>query len=177
MGNTQTAEQIHKSPSVPTGPVKAVLVDGDLLKGDRQEWLEEHIAKWQGAGLEVQVLERPVKNARELFEKAGLGDAYPHLPERLSAGKTVLHITSRASSFVDTFEPPHGVVCHRFNKAVLATGCPFDCEYCYLQLTYRINPYLRIYANLDRAIAELKRLDTKTEKPLKIGRASCRERV
>lgn len=28
-----------------------------------------------------------------------------------------------------------GVVCNRFYELILSTGCPFQCRYCYLQLT------------------------------------------
>lgn len=44
----------------------------------------------------------------------------------------------RKSPFVKLFDKtPPGVVCPHFHELVLSNGCPYDCKYCYLRLTFR----------------------------------------
>ena len=44
----------------------------------------------------------------------------------------------RKSKFVRLFDKtPAGVVCPHFYELVLSNGCPYDCSYCYLRLTFR----------------------------------------
>ncbi len=44
----------------------------------------------------------------------------------------------RKSNFVRLFDKtPPGVVCPHFYELVLSNGCPYDCSYCYLKLTFR----------------------------------------
>ena len=71
------------------------------------------------------------------------------------AGKRILHLARRRSPFIEPFIPPPGVVCHRFLKGAIANGCPFDCSYCYLQLTLRARPAVTVYLNLEDMFAEL----------------------
>jgi len=88
------------------------------------------------------------------------------LAEKIEAGKKILHLAKRRSPFVSVFNPPRGVVCHRFYKLVLGTECPYDCSYCYLQLTFRMAPYTRQYLNLEDLWGELERLNRKINKPI-----------
>ena len=88
------------------------------------------------------------------------------LPEKIDAGKKILHLAKRRSPFISAFNPPRGVVCHRFYKLVLGTQCPYDCSYCYLQLTFRMAPYTRQYLNLEDLWRELERLNRKINKPI-----------
>jgi len=88
------------------------------------------------------------------------------LAEKIEAGKKILHLAKRRSPFISTFNPPRGVVCHRFYKLVLGTECPYDCSYCYLQLTFRMAPYTRQYLNLEDLWRELDRLNRKIDKPI-----------
>lgn len=45
---------------------------------------------------------------------------------------------TRKSPFVRLFDKtPQGVVCPHFYELILSNGCPFDCAYCYLRLTFR----------------------------------------
>ena len=51
----------------------------------------------------------------------------------------------RKSEFVKLFDKtPPDVVCPHFYELILSNGCPFDCSYCYLKLTFRgkTNPNL-----------------------------------
>lgn len=44
----------------------------------------------------------------------------------------------RKAEFVRLFDKtPPGVVCPHFHELVLSNGCPFECDYCYLKLTFR----------------------------------------
>ena len=44
----------------------------------------------------------------------------------------------RKSQFVRLFnKTPTGVVCPHFYELILSNGCPYDCLYCYLKLTFR----------------------------------------
>lgn len=44
----------------------------------------------------------------------------------------------RKSKFIRLFEKtPPGVVCPHFYEFILSNGCPYDCSYCYLKLTFR----------------------------------------
>jgi len=88
------------------------------------------------------------------------------LAEKIEAGNKILHLAKRRSPFISVFNPPRGVVCHRFYKLVLGTECPYDCAYCYLQLTFRMAPYTRQYLNLEDLWGELERLNRKTNKPI-----------
>jgi len=88
------------------------------------------------------------------------------LAEKIGAGNKILHLAKRRSSFVSVFNPPRGVVCHRFYKLALGTECPYDCSYCYLQLTFRMAPYTRQYLNLEDLWGELERLNRKINKPI-----------
>lgn len=97
---------------------------------------------------------------------AACGTQYPSsVAERVSQGKGILHLAARRGGFVSVFDPPAGVVCHPFHKLVLGTQCPYDCAYCYLQITYRIAPYVRQYLNLEDLRAELARLDARLNGP------------
>ena len=64
----------------------------------------------------------------------------------------------RKSKFVRLFtKTPPGVVCPHFFELILSNGCPFDCLYCYLKLTFRgkknpvvfTNPWEQVKRELD----------------------------
>lgn len=65
----------------------------------------------------------------------------------------------RKSSFVRLFtKTPAGVRCPHFYELILSNGCPYDCAYCYLRLTFRgnkqpvlfTNPWGTVVRELDR---------------------------
>jgi len=54
----------------------------------------------------------------------------------------------RKSPFVKLFDKtPPDVVCPHFYELILSNGCPFDCLYCYLKLTFRGNKSPVIFTN------------------------------
>lgn len=54
----------------------------------------------------------------------------------------------RKSRFVKLFDKtPPGVVCPHFHELILSNGCPYDCSYCYLKLTFRGNVSPTLFTN------------------------------
>jgi spore photoproduct lyase len=54
----------------------------------------------------------------------------------------------RKSNFVKLFDKtPPQVVCPHFYELVISNGCPFDCTYCYLKLTFRGNTKPNLFTN------------------------------
>ena len=57
-------------------------------------------------------------------------------------------VRERKSSFVKLFDKtPPSVLCPHFYELILSNGCPFDCDYCYLRLTFRGKSYPTIFDN------------------------------
>lgn len=54
----------------------------------------------------------------------------------------------RKSAFIRLFtKTPPGVKCPHFYELILSNGCPYDCTYCYLQLTFRGNKRPVLFTN------------------------------
>jgi len=85
-----------------------------------------------------------VKSFAHVSEVAVRGNS---MSEKIEAGKTTLVVASRSGSMVDRFvNDDPGSVCPAFYKLVPSTNCPHDCEYCFLQSTYRaVRPYVCAY--------------------------------
>jgi len=50
----------------------------------------------------------------------------------------MINIRERKSNFVKLFDKtPESIFCPHFYELVLSNGCPFNCSYCYLKLTFR----------------------------------------
>lgn len=57
-------------------------------------------------------------------------------------------LRERKSKFVKLFDKtPEGVVCPHFYELILSNGCPYDCSYCYLKLTFRGNKKPVLFTN------------------------------
>ncbi len=65
----------------------------------------------------------------------------------------------RKSKFVRLFDKtPDGVVCPHFYELILSNGCPYNCLYCYLKLTFRgeknpvlfTNPWEKVEGELEK---------------------------
>ena len=95
-----------------------------------------------------QVLERckgvPVKyvrsgNRKEIVAASDvLSSANQTMIDKILAGKTVLYIAP-ANNVVDLFTTPDDrMMCPHFERLKLASnGCFYQCDWCYLKLTYR----------------------------------------
>ncbi len=81
--------------------------------------------------------------------------------EKSSEGKKTLGVCDRSTGLIGRFvNKDPGTVCPSFYKMVPSTLCPTDCEYCFLQGTYRsLQPFIRNYVidykKLEREIAKL----------------------
>jgi spore photoproduct lyase len=71
----------------------------------------------------------------------------------------MINVRERKSKFVKLFDKtPDSVFCPHFYELILSNGCPYDCSYCYLKLTFRgkTNPTLfnndwaEVQAELDK---------------------------
>lgn len=68
----------------------------------------------------------------------------------------------RKSNFVRLFnKTPQGVVCPHFYELILSNGCPFNCLYCYLKLTFRGEKSPVLFTNpWDQIEKELEKFDS-----------------
>lgn len=60
--------------------------------------------------------------------------------------------------FVERFTPPPGAVCAPFWRFTYVTGCPLGCHYCFLQLTLRFQPEVRVGTNISDGVREAERV-------------------
>lgn len=75
-----------------------------------------------------------------------------------------MHTTNRAGTFIKQFGGPgeNQILCFKFWQAVIASGCPGECSYCFLQTQY---PYRSgmynikgtIFSNLEDIVPEARR--------------------
>ncbi|MBM3133816.1 MAG: hypothetical protein FJZ89_00700 [Chloroflexi bacterium] len=72
--------------------------------------------------------------------------------------KRAVYIAPRRSHFVGRFHPPRGMVCAGFWKFTPETECLYSCHYCYLTLTMRMIPYLRVASNLEKGLDEMEQV-------------------
>lgn len=74
----------------------------------------------------------------------------------MNNGKKTIYLTSSKQQLKSAPECKAGF-CPGFQKIVIASnGCPFSCEYCFLQATYRaLHPFIKINCNTDDLIKEL----------------------
>lgn len=70
-------------------------------------------------------------------------------------------VRERKSKFVKLFDKtPSSILCPHFYELILSNGCPYNCSYCYLKLTFRgkTNPVL-FNNNWSRVESELDAID------------------
>lgn len=75
-----------------------------------------------------------------------------------------MQVTTRAGSFIKQFVGPgdNNIVCFKFWQAVIASGCPGECSYCFLQTQYPYRSGLydikgTIFSNLEELRQEARR--------------------
>ncbi|HHT9131803.1 MAG TPA: spore photoproduct lyase family protein [Candidatus Tripitaka californicus] len=57
-------------------------------------------------------------------------------------------LRERKSNFVRLFDKtPEGVICPHFYELILSNGCPYNCSYCYLKLTFKGNKKPVLFTN------------------------------
>jgi spore photoproduct lyase len=80
-------------------------------------------------------------------------------PDPFAAGKRRMVVMRRRSSFLMACPAAaSGFACCGYLVAVLASNCPMDCSYCFLQEFLADNPSFQVYANYSDCFAELERL-------------------
>jgi spore photoproduct lyase len=71
----------------------------------------------------------------------------------------MINTRERKSDFVKLFDKtPESIFCPHFYELILSNGCPFNCSYCYLKLTFRgkteptlfDNDWSKVQAELDK---------------------------
>jgi spore photoproduct lyase len=98
---------------------------------------------------------RPVANVKDPF----------------GAGKRQMTIMRRRSQFLMACPARSSeFACCGYLVMTLASNCPMDCGYCFLQEYLADNPGFQVYANYDDAFDELERLRRKAPaRPLRVG--------
>jgi len=75
-------------------------------------------------------------------------------------------LRKRHTSFIHYFDKtPPGIICPHFYILAFANGCPYKCDYCYLNLTLRHWPEPTVFANTARMFQEIRDWIYATEKP------------
>ena len=80
--------------------------------------------------------------------------------DMILAGKRVLYIGPPGNDIVDVFTmKDERTVCPHFDRVKLASnGCFYQCDWCYLKLTFRANfPFIRMYADYEKIKRQLAR--------------------
>ena len=97
-----------------------------------------------------------------------LSHAGSSMLEKILAGKQVVYIAP-ATRVVDVFTMPDDrIVCPQFDRLKLSSnGCFYQCDWCYLKLTYRAAfPFITIRAQYDKIKEQLRKRLSKTTGPI-----------
>jgi len=99
----------------------------------------------------------------ENFRRAFPGAEFSIIPgeqeiRALPADRHTVYIGPRTAPFVSQFHPPRGILCAPFWKFTAETFCPLACHYCYLSLTFRFLPYVRVASNIARGLEQAEHL-------------------
>ncbi len=103
-----------------------------------------------------------VAKASEVLRSAGGG-----MLDRILAGKQVLFVSPASANTVDRFRmPDKRILCPDFDRLKLASnGCFYQCDWCYLKLTYRAAfPFITVRVEYDKIARQIeKRLSKSRE--------------
>jgi len=89
--------------------------------------------------------------------------------DKILAGKKVLYIAPPGNDVVDVFTMPDDrMMCPHFDRLKLASnGCFYQCDWCYLKLTYRAAfPFITIRAGYDKIKRQIARRLQKSQTPV-----------
>jgi spore photoproduct lyase len=114
--------------------------------------------KYVGAGKAKDIIA-----ASDILRNAG-----PSMLDKILAGKQVVYI-SPAGDAVDVFTMPDGrMICPHFERLKLGSnGCFYQCDWCYLKLTYRAAfPFVTIRVQYDKIKRQLEKRLVKTKGPI-----------
>jgi len=116
----------------------------------------------------------PVKHTNSGIPKKNvqLSDILSHsgssMLDKILAGKQVVYIAP-ATRVVDVFTMPDDrIICPHFDRLKLASnGCFYQCDWCYLKLTYRAAfPFITIRAQYDKIKEQLCKRLRQTQEPV-----------
>jgi len=130
----------------------------------RDDTVTIHFVK-QCAGVPVKYINSGIpKKIVQLSDT--LSNAGGSMLDKILAGKQVVYIAP-ATSVVDVFTMPDDrMICPHFDRLKLASnGCFYQCDWCYLKLTYRAAfPFITVRAQYDKIKEQLhKRLSQTTD--------------
>jgi len=97
-----------------------------------------------------------------------LGNAGNSMLDKILAGKSVVYIAP-TTTVVDTFTMPDDrMICPHFDRLKLASnGCFYQCDWCYMKLTYRAAfPFITVRAQYDKIKEQLHKKLSQTEAPV-----------
>jgi len=89
--------------------------------------------------------------------------------DKILTGKQVLFVAPASNSTVDIFSMPDDrILCPHFDRLKLASnGCFYQCDWCYLKLTYRAAfPFITVRAEYDRIINQLEKKLAQSSEPI-----------
>jgi len=107
-------------------------------------------------------------NTDILGASAILRNANGSMLDKILAGKSVMYVAP-AGSAVDAFDMPDTrMMCPHFDRLKLASnGCFYQCDWCYLKLTYRAAfPFITVRVQYDRIKEQLQKRINGTEVPV-----------
>ena len=107
----------------------------------------------------------PIKYVEDAIRKTIIGASErlkgkKSMLDMILAGKQVLYIGPPGNDIVDVFTmKDERTVCPHFDRVKLASnGCFYQCDWCYLKLTFRANfPFIRMYADYEKIKRQLAR--------------------
>ena len=105
-----------------------------------------------------------VVQASEILKKAA-----NTMIEKILAGKNVVFIAPSPVDVVDVFQMPDDrMICPHFERLKLASnGCFYQCDWCYLKLTYRAAfPFITVRAQYDKIKEKIQKKLNQTKAPI-----------
>ncbi len=106
----------------------------------------------------------------EVADGRAAARALPGVADSFAAGKRRMVIMRRRARFLmGCPAAANEFACCGYLVMELASNCPMDCGYCFLQEFVADNPGFQVYANYPDAFAELDRIRASAERPIRIG--------
>ena len=107
--------------------------------------------------------------ATEIVEASKVLRGTQTMLDKILAGKKVLYIGPTGNDVVDVFTMPDDrMICPHFDRLKLASnGCFYECDWCYLKLTYRAAfPFITIRTEYDKIEWQIARRLQKNQTPV-----------
>ena len=121
----------------------------------------------QCPGIPVKYIQSGI--AKKISERSDtLSKTSSSMLDKILAGKSVVYIAT-ATTVVDTFTMPDDrMICPHFERLKLASnGCFYQCDWCYLKLTYRAAfPFITVRAQYDKIKEQLHKRLRHTKAPV-----------